>query len=214
MCACNLNTCYYPKHMWVFCMCWCVSMYRDAKTANAKDAFRTAWSRMQKFGDAYGIQNLKCRMCAPYVCILCFCYVAKNASVHVFFNICIISTYSICAHVRKSIHRDVGAFIHSRIWSNLKITMQPKYCNAIFETRFCNKHWCQRAWQEIITWYCWWWRNPAITSWGWQFIPLFTGFYASQVVGHLGFLVAINRWVWLFPLPRGSSVSTPDVEPQ
>ena len=25
-------------------------------------------------------------------------------------------------------------------------------------------------------------RNPAFTSWGWQFIPLFTGFYTSQVV--------------------------------
>ena len=24
--------------------------------------------------------------------------------------------------------------------------------------------------------YCWWFRNPAFASWGWQLIPLFTGF--------------------------------------
>ena len=31
------------------------------------------------------------------------------------------------------------------------------------------------------TCYCWWFRNPAITTWGWQFIPSFTKVYASQV---------------------------------
>ena len=30
--------------------------------------------------------------------------------------------------------------------------------------------------------YCWWFRNPAFTSWGWQFIHSFTGFYTSLVV--------------------------------
>ena len=31
-------------------------------------------------------------------------------------------------------------------------------------------------------WYCWWFRNPAFTSWGWKFLPLFTGSFTSQVV--------------------------------
>ena len=30
-------------------------------------------------------------------------------------------------------------------------------------------------------WYCWW-KKSGQTSWGWQFIPLFTGFYTSQAV--------------------------------
>ena len=29
---------------------------------------------------------------------------------------------------------------------------------------------------------CWWFRNPASTSWGWYFIPLFWGLYTSRVV--------------------------------
>ena len=29
-------------------------------------------------------------------------------------------------------------------------------------------------------WYCWW--KKSCTSWGWQLLPLFTGFYTSQVV--------------------------------
>ncbi len=56
--------------------------------------------------------------------------------------------------------------------------------------------------------YWWFVRNPANpTSWGWYFIPLFTGFYTSQVL-IAGFLnhqqyqrnhACIKTWCWLFP---------------
>ena len=47
--------------------------------------------------------------------------------------------------------------------------------------------------------YCWWFRNPAITSWGWQFIPLFTRFYTSKVVSRISepTTVGSKGKVWL-----------------
>ena len=47
----------------------------------------------------------------------------------------------------------------------------------------CNIHGCDGCWETKLLQrrYCWWLKMP-LTSWGWYFIPLFTGFYTSQVV--------------------------------
>ena len=38
------------------------------------------------------------------------------------------------------------------------------------------------------TQHCWWFRNPVITSWGWQITPLFTKEFVHPWAGSLGFL--------------------------
>ena len=35
----------------------------------------------------------------------------------------------------------------------------------------------------LYTTYCWWFRNPALTSWGWYVLPLFTGFCFFYIPG-------------------------------
>ena len=148
-------------------------------------------------------------MCAPYVCILCFCCVAKNASLHVYIYICIISTYSICACVRKSMNQpnlikfednDATKVLQFNLWDQI---LQQ----ALMPTSMARNH-------HMILLMVKKSGDHQLRLVG--FIPLFTGFYAFQVVGHLGFLVAINRWVWPpsqrqlgIHAWRGASVKTP-----
>ena len=55
-----------------------------------------------------------------------------------------------------------------------------------------NRPWIFKVFIES---YCWWFRNPAFTSWGRYFIPLFPGFYTSNP--------------WLFRISEASTESHP-----
>ena len=168
------------------------------------------------------IKNAKIRRCIlrhsklemSYVCTLCvyimFLLCGKKCLFTcVYIYICIISTYSICACVRKSMNQpnlikfednDATKVLQFNLWDQI---LQQ----ALMPTSMARNH-------HMILLMVKKSGDHQLRLVG--FIPLFTGFYAFQVVGHLGFLVAINRWVWPpsqrqlgIHAWRGASVKTP-----
>ena len=52
--------------------------------------------------------------------------------------------------------------------------------------------------KEVKEWSCWWFRNAAITSWGWQFIPSFLGFIHTRWLFGISSINSLieSKWNW------------------